>query len=252
MILHKTLWRKSWLESRTRFIGAAALLLLVIGWDILDSEHGMRQFDRIPPIAFTQYVAYLYGSHFQLVWIASVVMLGLGGLVREDRLGTAQFTLTLPFRRRQWILVRTALGLIQASVLALIPVLVIPLAARFVGHSYPAWEALKFSALLWAAGIVFLFGAAFWSSLLSGEFSATAVSGVSALLAFTAQDYLYRWIPSFRFPYFNMSAFLAGYDFLNRTTGLLEGWPWPGIVKSLCAAGMLFWASITIIERRDF
>ena len=123
---------------------------------------------------------------------------------------------------------------------------------RFVGHSYSVWEALKFSGLLFAAGIVFHFCAMFWSSLLSGEFSATALSGVSALLAFAAQDYLYRWIPSFRFPYFNMSAFLSGYDSLNRTSGLLEGWPWPGIVKSVCAAALLFWISIAIIERRDF
>ena len=148
MISHKSLWQKSWLEYRTRFIGAAALMFLVVCWDILDSAHGMSRFDRIPPITFTQHVAYLYGGHIQWVWVASVLLLGLGGLVREDGLGTAQFTLTLPFRRRHWLLARAALGLIQASLLALIPVLVIPLAARFVGHSYSAWEALKFSGLL--------------------------------------------------------------------------------------------------------
>ena len=131
-------------------------------------------------------------------------------------------------------------------------VLVVPLAAHFVGQSYSAWEAFKFSGLLFAAGFVFFFGGIFWSSVLGSEFAAIAVSGVSAFLAFTAQDYLYRWIPSFQFSYFNLNAFLGGYELLNRTTGLLDGWPWPGIVKSVCAAGVLFWSSTAIIERRDF
>jgi ABC-type transport system involved in multi-copper enzyme maturation permease subunit len=252
MISRKALWHKSWLESRTRFIGAAAVMLLVASWDILDSKHGMSRFDRIPPITFTQYVAFLFGSHLQWVWVASVLLLGLGGLVREDRLGTAQFTLTLPFRRRQWVRVRAVLGLLQAAFLALIPVFVIPLAAPFVGQSYSAWEALKFSGLLLLAGTVFFSCGIFWSSLLGGEFSAISVAGISALLTFTAQDYFYRWIPSFRLPYFNMSAFLSGYDFLNRTTGFLEGWPWAGIVKSAGAATVLLWAAIAIIEHRDF
>lgn len=252
MIWSTTLWHKSWLESRSRFLGAAVVMALVIGWDILDSKHGMSRFDRIPPITFTQYVAYLFRGHLQWVWVASVLLLGMGGLVREDTLGTAQFTLTLPFRRRQWMQVRAALGLTQAAVLALIPVLVIPLAARFIGQSYSAWEAFKFSGLLFAAGIVFFFFGVLWSSLLGGEFAAIAVASVSAFLAFTAQDYLYRWIPSFQFPYFNLNAFLGGYELLNRATGLLDGWPWPGIVKSVCAAGVLFWSSTAIVERRDF
>jgi hypothetical protein len=252
MIWSNTLWHKSWLESRARFLGAAAVMLLVIGWDILDSKHGMSRFDKMPPITFAEYVAYLFRGRWQWIWVASALLLGLGGLVREDRLGTAQFTLTLPFRRRHYMQIRAGLGLLQAAVLALIPVFVIPLASRIVGHSYSSWDALKFSGLLYAAGIVFFFGGIFWSSLLGGEFSALAISGFSVLLAFTAQDYLYRWIPSFRFPYFNMSAFLGGYDFLNLATGLLDGWPWPGIAKSICVAGALFWSATAIVERRDF
>jgi hypothetical protein len=115
MIWSKTLWHKSWLESRTRFLGAAAVMFLVIGWDILDSKHGMSRFDRVPPITFAEHVAYLFRSQWQWIWVASVLLLGLGGLVREDALGTAQFTLALPFRRRQWMRVRAELGLLQAA-----------------------------------------------------------------------------------------------------------------------------------------
>jgi hypothetical protein len=70
VILPKTLWRRNWLESRTRFIGALAVTLLVISWDILDAEHGMSRFDSTPRITFTQYVAYLFRGHLQWVWIA--------------------------------------------------------------------------------------------------------------------------------------------------------------------------------------
>lgn len=252
MIWHKTLWHKSWLESRARFLGATAVMILVLGWEVLDSEHGMSRFDRVPPITFTQYVAYIFGGRLQLVWVASVLLLGLGGLVREGALGTAQFTLTLPFRRREWTQVRAALGVIEAAVLALIPVVVIPVVSRIVGHSYPMWEALKFSGLLFTAGTVFFFTGIFWASLLAGEFSAIAIGGVSVFLVFTAQDYLYRLIPSFTVPYFNMNAFLNGYDVVNRATGFLDGWPWAGVLKSACASAVLFWISMEIVERRDF
>jgi len=186
------------------------------------------------------------------VWVASALSLGLGGLVRESALGTAQLTLGLPFRRREWTQVRLALGLMQAAMVALIPALVIPLASRFIGYSYSTWEAFKFSGLLLTAGSVFFFVGIFWSSLLAGEFSAIVAGGVSVLLVFTAQDYLYRWIPSFNFPYFNMTAFLGGYDFVNPATGFLTGWPWQGVLNSLCAGAALFWASIEIIKHRDF
>jgi hypothetical protein len=76
------------------------VISFAVGWEILDAQHGMARFDRKPPITFTQYFAYVFGARLQALWVASVLLLGLGGLVREAALGTAQFTLTLPFRRR--------------------------------------------------------------------------------------------------------------------------------------------------------
>ena len=88
MTWHKNIWYKSWLESRTRFLGAAAILLIVVGWAILDAERGMSRFDRISRLTFEQYVAYLFAGRLQLVWVASALLLGLGGLVREGALGS--------------------------------------------------------------------------------------------------------------------------------------------------------------------
>ena len=49
-----------------------------------------------------------------------------------------------------------------------------------------------------------------------------------------------------------MHVFLSGYDVMNRATGLLEGWPWAGVLKSVCAAAVLFWISMEIVEGRAF
>jgi len=252
MVGDKAVWRKCWLESRTRFFVVAVVIICVLVWQILDSQHRMGRFDRRPPLTFSQYVAFVFAGGFQTIWVGSVLFLGLGGIVREAALGTAALTLTLPFRRRDWMGVRATLGLLQAGALAFIPVAVIPICSLVVHRSYPPWEALKFSGLLFAGGYLFFFLGFFWSALLGSELSGLAAAGVSLLLVFAAQDYLYRWFPSFNFPNFNMSAFLSGGDLVNRTTGFLEAWPWAALVKCFACAVFLFWASVEIVDRRDF
>jgi hypothetical protein len=56
----------------------------------------------------------------------------------------------------------------------------------------------------------------------------------SIYLIFTSQDYLYRWLP-----YFSMSSLLSGADVVDRSTGFLGAFPWPGVLKSLVAAVLL-------------
>ena len=59
----------------------------------------------------------------------------------------------------------------------------------------PGLEALKFSGLLAAAGLVFFGIGLLCSALLANEISAIAVSAVGVYFLFTADIYLYRWIP---------------------------------------------------------
>ena len=108
----------------------------------------------------------------------------------------------------------------EAAVLAVIPVVVIPIAATIVGRSYPALEALKLSGLLLCAGIVFFFLGVLYSSLLEGEFASVIVGLFSIYLIFTSQDYLYRWLP-----YFSMGRLLSGADVVDRSTGFLAAFP---------------------------
>lgn len=120
--------------------------------------------------------------------------------------------------------------------LALVPVIAIPIAAACIGRSYPPVEALKFSALLFFSGIVFLSVGLLYSCVLPGDVSAGGASAMSVYLAFNSQDYFYSWLPRL-----NVSRFMSGFDFLDLRTGFLTGWPWAGVLTSLSIAGVLIW-----------
>jgi uncharacterized membrane-anchored protein YitT (DUF2179 family) len=119
--------------------------------------------------------------------------------------------------------------------------------AALIGRSCPPLEALKFSALLFFSGIVFLSLGLFYSSVLPGDVSAGGAGAVSLYLAFNSQDYFYSW-----FPRLNISRFMSGFDFLDLRTGFLTGWPWSELLASLSIASLLIWAAAQIIRRQDF
>ena len=242
------IWYKAWIESHTRFLIAAALVAVVIGWAILDSENAMRRFDRHPPLTFEPYVSMVIASrHLQLVWALAVVLLGAGGLLRENSTGSVLFTLSLPVPRRRWTEVRAIMGGMQSIALAMIPVLVVPLAALAIGRSYPVWEAVKFSGLLSAAGLVFFGIGLLCSTIFASEFSAIAVSAVGVYFLFTADMYLYRWIPNL-----GIGDLLGGGRFIDRGTGFLTGWPWIAVAMSLGVTLALYRIAVELLERRDF
>jgi len=241
------IWRKTWLESRGRFLVTASMLALTVAWWILDADRQMARYDIKPAMTFTRYVSIVYGGHIQLFWLASCIILGVGGLVRERAQGTAQFTLVLPISRQRWMAMRAAVAAAEAAVLALLPVIVIPIAAAVTGRSYPPWEALKFSFLLFFSGFVFLSLSLLYSSLLPGDAAAVGAGAMSVYLAFNSQNYFYYWLPRF-----NISRFISGFEFLDLRTGFLTGWPWSGVLASLSIASVLIWAATQIIRRQDF
>jgi ABC-2 type transport system permease protein len=241
------IWRKAWLESRGRFLLMAVALTITVLVAILDAERQMARYDRIPPMTFPRYVSIVYGGQIQLVWVAACVLLGLGGLLREHAIGTAQYSLALPISRKRWMAVRAAIGITEAAILAFVPVIVIPVTAAATGRSYPPLQALNFSMLMLSSGIVFVFAGIFYSSLLPSDFAAVGLGGISLYFVFNAQNYLYSW-----FPHFNMSRLLSGFEFIDLRTGFLTAWPWSGILGSVAIAGALFWSAVELIQRRDF
>src|SRR5882724_7654191 len=135
------IWYKAWLESRARFLVAAIVIVAVLGWAIFDAEHAMKRFDSHPPITYGLYVWFVLTGRFQPVWVLSILILGLGGLLRERSLGTAQYTLALPVSRRRWMIARAGLGLAESAVLAMLPAIVIPIISQVIGRSYTVIEA---------------------------------------------------------------------------------------------------------------
>jgi ABC-2 type transport system permease protein len=245
-IRHNVIWHKTWLESRTRFLAAAVLVAAISVWVIVSSERGMARFDIHPPITFAQYVALVCVWRIELVWVAAVLFLGLGGLMRERALGTAAYTLSLPVSRRRWMATRAAVGAVESGILALVPAIAIPAASLWIGRTYPVAEALKFSGLMMAAGLVFFATGFFWSSVLPSDYAAAGMGALSLYLTFTAQDYLYRWLPAF-----GMSRLLSGAEYVNRATGFLQSCDWSGVAASLAAALALFLAATQIMQLRD-
>ena len=105
-----------------------------------------------------------------------MLFIGLGGLLRERRRGTAPFTLALPASRTHLILSQMAVGSLEVVAIAALPLLLIPTLSPLVHESYPVSESLHF-ALLWMAGGLMIFGASFLCSvLLSGDYTAMIVA----------------------------------------------------------------------------
>ena len=112
------LWRKAWLESRSRFLisllGITALCSYIV-------YHGNGNALSYTQLAYYYFV--LRSGHVALctLWIVAVTLLMMGGLVREKAVGSASFTLSLPVSRAHLITVRIGTGVIQAVALAVIP-----------------------------------------------------------------------------------------------------------------------------------
>jgi ABC-2 type transport system permease protein len=175
------LWYKAWRESQTRFLLSGLTLAGFCVGFVLFHREGCRIFDRPP--TYVEYIWELvYKGYLRELFVLLALLLGVGGLLRERDFGTASFTLALPVSRPQLVSVRAALGLMQVSVLALLPALVIPELSALVGQLYPWSQALQF-AVLWAAAGALIFMIGFLaSSLLAGEYTAPIVAFLVLLL----------------------------------------------------------------------
>jgi len=56
-----------------------------------------------------------------IMWILAVILLGMGGIVREKAIGTASLTLSLPVSRARILGVRVGMGVLQAIALGGVP-----------------------------------------------------------------------------------------------------------------------------------
>lgn len=237
------IWYKAWLESRWRFLICLALIVTVVGADICQARINMPRMG-IQSDEFGKYVWRIYFTRFQFLWIISALVLSMGGLLREQSNGSADFSLSLPVSRRFWMGVRGAVALVQASVLALVPAMVVPIASATVGYSYPAFEAVKFSALVLLTGVFLLALGILYSTLFQGEYTGVAL-GIATVFAIAV---IVNPLAG-RFPSLGLT---NGQQYLNEAWYLANGWPLTAIFMKVTLAGVLWETANRVLERRNF
>lgn len=244
------LLKKSWLESRGRF-SAAAIVLAVLGVSTVlrapATIAGWESVHRGEQMSYALYI-WLSLSHgfLQFLWVVAAVILGLGGLVREEALGSSGFSLALPVSRRRHVMARAAVGAAEAIVLGLIPGLIVTALSPVIGRSYPLPQAVMFAAMLVLAGLVFYALGFFLSHVLRGEYGAPAVA-----MALIAAFYVLTKLP--RFEFLNVFDAMDGKQVLvGHTFFLGSEFPIAVTLASLAVAGALIGASVLRVQQHDF
>ena len=244
------LLRKSWLESKARFISAAIVLAILGVSTVLRAPATIAGFERIHRGEQMSYPLYIWLSlphgFLQFLWIIAAVLLGLGGLLREDAAGSTGFTLGLPVSRKKHVLTRAAIGAAEAIALGFIPGLIVVILSPLIGRSYPLSQALTFATMFGLAGLVFFALGFLLSHLLRGEYAAPAI-GLAGIAAF----YILTKLPRLEF----LSVFDAmdGKRVLvGHTFYLGNEFPIVQITTSLLIAAVLVLLSVLRANARDF
>jgi len=254
------LWYKAWLETRWRFL----IGLAVIGASAVGTVLAYPQFVRLLPLAHqidvggelgrrivenaalaSTFRGYVWSQWFlqnmPRDWTIFAALLGSGGLLAQVTGRGGLFTLSLPASRTRLLAIRAATALAELFVLAMVPALLIPLAAPAVGQAYSVADALVHGLVLFVAGSVF-FSLAFYCSAV---FSDIWTPAVVALCAAFVMSFAARVLPRLDalLPYEAMSA---------HTYFLGRGLPWPGLLVGAAASAALLYGASIAIARRDF
>src|ERR1700679_4196391 len=163
------LWYKAWLETRSRFI------IAIVGCTALCSMW-LIEFSKLTTsskeVAGLFYLLHAIHGVLAFVWILSVILLMMGGLLQEQAVGTSSFTLALPVSRLHLMLVRIVMGLAQAFLLTVVPWLVMLLICGSASKTYPFSQMGFHVFLLWSGGMVFVALAVLISSIVEGQYTA--------------------------------------------------------------------------------
>jgi hypothetical protein len=102
-----------------------------------------------------------------------------------------------------------------------------------------------YTLLLVGGGLIYFATAVLVSSLVSGEYTAPALTFGAILLGAMLFD---NWLRRF-----NVWRLVTGDFSIDRSTFLLSKHvPWPGILGSLCVAALMLLASVITVQRKEF
>lgn len=252
------LWYKAWLETRWRFVVGMALLMCFGALVVLTHPLLEQMKVEIPNLpgnlgeqlreAFALMASYegyvwsqWFGKNLLQFWTLFAVLLGAGGLATEASRGTALWTLSLPVTRRRLLGVRAGVGAAELLALAIVPTLLVWALSPLVGQRYSLADALAYALMTFAAGM-FFYGLALLLSTLFGDQLKPILVGMAVSIAMGAVTLFSRR--------------LAGYSVYNVMSGqkyFAEGVPpWAGLTACLALAALMFYASLRVLERRDF
>jgi ABC-type transport system involved in multi-copper enzyme maturation permease subunit len=166
------------------------------------------------------------------------VLLGCGGLLSESKKGSALFTLSLPITRKELLGVRTATGLAQCFVIAMIPPLIIPVLAPTIGQQFSVIDALAHGLCLFFVGALFFSLASFLSTMFGDIWRPLLIAFFIACGAVILQVFV---------PELGLFRVMSGETYFR--TGAL---PWMGFVTTAVLASALLYSAAETLERRDF
>jgi ABC-2 type transport system permease protein len=237
------LWYKAWLETRSRF------LISLVGMVVLCSVfvfHADRTtiYDVKPD--YYSYVLFVGNSILVVMWLLSVILTMMGGLLRERATGSSAFTLALPVSRTRLMMVRICMGVAQAVILAIGPGIAMYSVGSIFGKTHSISQAAFSLVLLLGGGVLFFAIAVLVSSLISGEYTAPVVSFGAVVVTAVG-------LSSAGLRRYNPWAFMTGSEYLNRQTNLLT-WPIPWLQTAIyiLLAGLLLAISLRLIQRQEF
>lgn len=250
------LWYKAWLETRWRFLAGMAVLLafaaLVVfaqpatanvelpkleGWLGEAVRRAAELMSTYPGYVWSQW----FGKNLLQLWTVWAVLVGVGGLANEAARGSALWTLSLPVTRRRLLAVRAGMGALELLALAVVPSLAVCALSPLIGQSYSPAQALAYSLMLFAGGSFFYALSLLLSSVFSDQLK-PIILGLSAAVVMAVLSLL-----SPRLADYNIYGVMSGQKFF--TEGAL---PWAGLAACVAAAAAMFYASLRVIERRDF
>ena len=263
--IHRVLYYKAWLETRSRFYTALVVTIAVCGFWTLGHTWVQKQWhnDLIqhPDWNYSAWFMralgdypfflyhFIYADMFQKVWVIFAVLLGIGGLTREAAHGTAGFTLSLPVSRRTLFQVRSTLALAELFALSVIALALIIGLSKAMGLEYPIWHGLSHGGLLFFGGVVFLAASLCISQFAEGEHTPALIGlGGVGLLYFVMQPYVDGLRVSGLAIPFSIPKLMAGPPDLSS----LQSVDWWGLTGSIAAAASLVAIAVHRTRRRDY
>lgn len=235
------LWYKAWLETRARFLASLSTLTLLCGLYV----HHFLQDVRPEWKADFQMALYITQEIMAMLWILSVVLVGMGGVVHEKVVGTSSLTLSFPVSRGRLQSTLVGVGVFEAVALAVVPWLTILLVSARAKMPVSIQQVSFYVGLLVGGGLVYYAMAVLVSSLIEGTYTAPAVAIGVAFFSVVIVD---SW-----FKEFSLWRFMTGNFYIDKHTFLLSRhFPWPATLACLSAAALMLFASVRVIQHRDF